>query len=66
MMVQPLTYEQLQVECAQRGIDHTTIAYNIKSGLSSNCCMSKQCPFYLIVNGLDFKRHIQTWGRKVP
>ncbi|CAK71167.1 unnamed protein product (macronuclear) [Paramecium tetraurelia] len=66
MMVKPLTYEELQLECQAKGIDVNTIAYNVKSGLSSNCCMSKQCPFYLIVNGLDYKRHIQTWGRKVP
>ncbi|CAK90707.1 unnamed protein product (macronuclear) [Paramecium tetraurelia] len=66
MLVQPLTYEQLQIECQQKGININTIAYNVKSGLSSNCCMAKQCPYYLIVNGLDFKRHVQTWGRKVP
>ncbi|CAD8049836.1 unnamed protein product [Paramecium sonneborni] len=66
MMVKPLTYEQLQQECQEKGIDVNTIAYNVKSGLSSNCCMAKQCPFYLIVNGLDYKKHIQTWGRKVP
>ena len=40
------------------GVDVNTIAYNVKSGLSSNCCLSKLCPFYLVVNGLDFKRHI--------
>lgn len=41
MMVKPLTYEELQLECQAKGIDVNTIAYNVKSGLSSNCCMSK-------------------------
>lgn len=47
MMVEPMTYEKLKQECADRNIDVSTIAYNLKSGLSSNCCFAKNCPFYL-------------------
>lgn len=67
MMTKPMSYEHLKEECAARNIDVNLIGYNPLSGLSSNCCFSKECPLYLRTDlGLDFKRHIQTWGRHVP
>jgi hypothetical protein len=66
MLVKPLTYEELLKECQQKGIDVTLIGYNEKSGLAGNCCLSKECPFYLVVKGQEFKKHLQIWKNKIP
>ena len=58
MLVKPLTYDELKKECDERGIDVTLVGYNEKSGLAGNCCISKICPFYLVVKGQEFKKHI--------
>ncbi|CAD8143516.1 unnamed protein product [Paramecium pentaurelia] len=67
IIVAPLTKQELIQECEKKGVDVNQIVFNEQLGLAKNCCMSKQCPFYLKPMEIQiFRKHLHNWQDLYP
>lgn len=66
--VLPMKKEELEKDCAAKGIDFAALGYSQDSGLCKNACMSKTCPWYLFIRNKDrsLRSHLGGWQAFLP
>lgn len=64
----PLKKAELEKLCAEKKIDIATLGFNESTGLCSNCCVSKTCPWFLYVRKKDrsLRSHLGGWQSFLP
>src|SRR3990167_2691535 len=64
----PLKKAELEKICAEKKIDIATLGFNESTGLCSNCCVSKTCPWFLYIRKKDrsLRSHLGGWQSFLP
>lgn len=64
----PLKKAELEQLCAEKKIEFATLGFNESTGLCSNCCVSKTCPWFLYIRKKDrsLRSHLGGWQSFLP